>query len=119
MAWGEEEEGDDEGDDESDDEKYFNDELGPVESVKNDYVSICGTVSNKPMAMVEMEKEEGPNLRNHTPPNTAWAVYEDSLSFHSSLAEGQLTVPISSTNSQKLPKSSPGVIRYNYATYYS
>ena len=102
SVWGVENEGDDEGDDDSDELK------GVIEqgkaSVENDYVA---TSRSKTMAMVEMEVEELSKLKVKEP--SCLSIEKAALNPISRV-NGQLSVPITFSNSQKLPKLSNHII---------
>ena len=98
-----EDEGDDEGDDESDEEKGFDGQ--GEEGIKNDTVAISRA---KTVAMVEMEVEE---FRKIDIKDTSWSLTDKQVINPLPRAEGQLSVPISFSNSQKLLKLSPVIIR--------
>ena len=103
MWPGVENEGDDEGDDESDEAKGVV-EQGKV-AVENDCVA---TSRAKTMAMVEMEVEELSKLKVK---DTSCLSIEKAAINPISRVNGQLSVPITFSNSQKLPKLSPVIIR--------
>ena len=105
MAWGVEAEGDDEGDDESDEEKGLEGQVEEI--VKNDFDAISRAEA---VAMVEMEVEVF--QKNDTNDNAKWPLINSHIVASLPCTEGQLSVPISLPNSQKVLKLSPVTIRY-------
>ena len=97
-----EDEGDDEGDDESDDERGLDDKGD--ESLNNDLAVISRA---KTVAMVEMEVEELSKLKVKEP--SCLSIEKAALNPISRV-NGQLSVPITFSNSQKLPKLSNHII---------